>query len=125
MTPRTTSHGHPVPVVGIGASAGSLEAVSQLIRGLDPALTFAYVVLQHVSPSHRSMLPEILARETHLTLRALKDGEAPKAGVIHVVPPQRQRLPARRALQPDRGQAGGGAQALHQRLLHLAGCRCR
>jgi two-component system CheB/CheR fusion protein len=76
-----------VPVVGVGASAGGLEAISQLIRGLDPGLPYAYVVLQHVSPTHRSMLPEILARETRLTVRALEDGESPQAGVIHVVPP--------------------------------------
>lgn len=87
MTTRTPSQDHPVPVVGIGASAGGLETISQLIRGLDPGLPFSYVVLQHVSPTHRSMLPEILARETRLTVRALKDGEAPEVGVIHVVPP--------------------------------------
>lgn len=78
MTKRTTSHDHPVPVVGIGASAGGLEAMSKLIRGLDPALPFAYVVLQHVSPPHRRMLPEILAQETQLTVRALKNGDPPR-----------------------------------------------
>ncbi|ERS85698.1 chemotaxis protein CheB [Halomonas sp. PBN3] len=69
-----------VPVVGIGASAGGLEALSQLLHGLDPALPFAYVVLQHVSPTHRSMLPEILGRDTALEVRAIEDGEAPRAG---------------------------------------------
>ncbi|MFP4263384.1 MAG: EAL domain-containing protein [Halomonas sp.] len=87
MTTRPSSHDHPVPVVGIGASAGGLEAISLLIRGLDPTLPFAYVVLQHVSPNHRSLLPEILARETRLGVRALEDDKAPEAGVIHVVPP--------------------------------------
>lgn len=76
-----------VPVVGIGASAGGLEALSQLLHGLDPALPFAYVVLQHVSPTHRSLLPEILGRDTALQVRAMEDGEAPRAGVVHVVPP--------------------------------------
>lgn len=76
-----------VPVVGIGASAGGLEALSQLLHGLDPALPFAYVVLQHVSPTHRSMLPEILGRDTELQVRPLEDGEAPQRGVVHVVPP--------------------------------------
>lgn len=74
-------------MVGVGASAGGLEALSQLLRGLDPALPYAYVVLQHVSPTHRSMLPEILSRETRLKVRALKDGERPQAGLIYVVPP--------------------------------------
>ena len=75
------------PVVGIGASAGGLEATTQVLRNLGPELPFAYVVLQHVSPTHKSLLPEILGRETRLTVRTMEHGGAPEAGVVYVVPP--------------------------------------
>ncbi|MDR5898561.1 EAL domain-containing protein [Halomonas vilamensis] len=78
----------PVPpiVVGVGASAGGLEAITQLIRPLDPELPIAYVVLQHVSPAHKSMLVDILSRETRLKVRRLTYPQTPEAGVIYVVP---------------------------------------
>lgn len=56
-----------IHVVGIGASAGGQEAISQLIGHLKPDLACAYVVLQHLSPSYPSMMVEILGRETSLS----------------------------------------------------------
>ena len=72
--------------VGIGASAGGLEALSQLVAGLDPDSPIAYVILQHVSPSHRSMMADILGRETALDVENMTDGTVPRAGCIYVVP---------------------------------------
>lgn len=85
MTAATSA---PVPpiVVGVGASAGGLEAISNLIRPLDPALPMAFVVLQHVSPNHKSMLVEILSRETRLQVVRLEHLQRPEPGVIYVVP---------------------------------------
>lgn len=78
----------PIPplVVGIGASAGGLEAISKLIKPLDPDMPLAYVVLQHVSPKHKSMLVDILSRETRLSVQLFEDNQTPEAGVIYVVP---------------------------------------
>ena len=73
-------------VVGIGASAGGLEAISQLIGHLKPDLPCTYVVLQHISPSYRSMMVEILARETGLSVEEAHHGAEPLAGHIYVVP---------------------------------------
>ena len=73
-------------IVGIGASAGGLEAISQLIGHLKPDFPCAYVVLQHLSPNYRSMMVEILARETPLTVREASQGDVPLPGVIYVVP---------------------------------------
>ena len=75
-----------VHVVGIGASAGGVEAITQLVGGLRPDLPCAYVVLQHLSPSYRSMLVEILSRETPLRVKEVEQGDVPEAGVIYVVP---------------------------------------
>ena len=73
-------------VVGVGASAGGLEALTRLVSRLDPALPCALVVLQHLAPTHRSMMSEILARETRLPVREVRSGDRPRAGTIHVVP---------------------------------------
>lgn len=86
---------HPVPptpagrktfIAGIGASAGGLEALTQLIGQLRPGLSCAYVVLQHLSPSYRSMMAEILGRETDLRVKELEQGDVPEPGVVYVVP---------------------------------------
>jgi two-component system CheB/CheR fusion protein len=102
------------PVVGIGASAGGLEAVSQLLHKLGPDLPFAWVVLQHVSPTHKSLLPEILARETRLQVRSMQDNDVPEAGVVYVVPPNSNAAVKRRSFQPVSGPARGVPQAVHQ-----------
>jgi two-component system, chemotaxis family, CheB/CheR fusion protein len=73
-------------VVGIGASAGGLEAISHLIKPLTNELPCAYVVLQHLSPNHRSMMVEILARETILSVREATHGERLLTGTLYVVP---------------------------------------
>lgn len=90
-TPPNPAEGNPPSgrefLVGIGASAGGLEALSLLISHLPPSLPCAYVVVQHLSPSYRSMLGEILARETVLPVREISDGEAPVPGTLYVVPP--------------------------------------
>ena len=73
-------------IVGIGASAGGLEAITQLIGHLSPDLPCAYIVLQHLSPNYRSMMVEILARETSLEVKEAGQGDQPMPGVIYVVP---------------------------------------
>ncbi len=73
-------------IAGIGASAGGLEALTQLIGHLPTDLPCAYVILQHLSPSYRSMMVEILGRETALQVKELEQGDIPQAGVVYVVP---------------------------------------
>src|SRR5579862_8564860 len=51
-------------IVGIGASAGGLEACSQLLRALPENVKFAMVVVQHLAPGHESFLPTLLATTT-------------------------------------------------------------
>ena len=74
-------------VVAIGASAGGLEALSLAVRSLPGDLGCAYIVAQHVSPSHRSMMSEILGRETVLPVTEAVDGVRPLRDHIYVVPP--------------------------------------
>ena len=74
-------------VVGIGASAGGLESLSQFVAGLPMNLGCIYVVAQHMSPSHRSMMADILSRETRLPVREIIDAEQPRPDVIYIIPP--------------------------------------
>ena len=52
------------PVVGIGASAGGLEALGELLDALPADTGMAYVIVTHQHPGHKSLLPELLRRET-------------------------------------------------------------
>ena len=58
------------PVVGIGASAGGLEALEQFLRHVPPNSGMAYVVVQHLDPTHKGMLVELLQRATAIPVRA-------------------------------------------------------
>ncbi len=74
------------PVVGIGASAGGLEAIEELMRRLR-ADGMAFVVTQHLSPGHHSMLAEILSRTTSLRVVTVEHGMRVESGSVYVAPP--------------------------------------
>jgi two-component system CheB/CheR fusion protein len=52
------------PIVGMGASAGGLEAIEQFLQNTPPTTGLAFVLIQHLDPSHSSLLSEILQRST-------------------------------------------------------------
>src|SRR6266403_4201074 len=58
-----------VPVVGIGASAGGFEAFSQMLAGLPTHLDAAFVFVQHLDPTHESVLDDLLAKTTPIPVR--------------------------------------------------------
>lgn len=60
-TPENEAAPPAFPVVGIGASAGGLEAVSELMSEVPAVSGMAFLIVQHLDPSRRSLLPEILA----------------------------------------------------------------
>lgn len=83
---------HPLQrrfLVGIGASAGGLEALSVLISHLPADLGACYVIVQHMSPTHRSMLVQLLARETEMPVGEIANGDAPLPNHILITPPNR------------------------------------
>lgn len=73
-------------LVGIGASAGGLESLRNLLAVLPPDHGLCFVVLQHMSPTHRSMLPEILQSHTLMPVREIRDGDKPSANEILITP---------------------------------------
>ncbi len=74
-------------MVGLGASAGGLEALTKLIAQLPADLGLTYVVVQHMSPTHRSMMAQLLGRETRMKVKEVEDGETPRVDVIYITPP--------------------------------------
>jgi two-component system chemotaxis response regulator CheB len=79
----------PKRVVVIGASAGGIPALTRLVARLDAALDASVLVVLHVPPSGRSVLPEILSRAGPLPAAHPRDGEPLVAGHIYVAPPDR------------------------------------
>jgi len=77
------------PVVGLGASAGGLEALSSFFAALPPANGNAYVVIQHLDPTHEAMLTELLQRVTALPVVEAEEGMTIEADRVYVIPPNR------------------------------------
>jgi two-component system CheB/CheR fusion protein len=77
----------PFPIVGIGASAGGLEAFTELLEPLSPQLGMALVLIQHLDPTHPSSLTEALARKTTMSVHEIADGMTVEPGNVYVIPP--------------------------------------
>jgi len=75
------------PIVGIGASAGGLEAFTNLLRALPADLGMAYVFIQHLHPQHESALTSLLSRETSLPIDEIVDGMKVETNHIYIIPP--------------------------------------
>ncbi|KQV79747.1 chemotaxis protein CheB [Massilia sp. Root351] len=91
-----------IPVVGIGASAGGLEPICELLAAVPPNSPLAYVVVQHLDPQHIGMLPELLQRVTAMPVQEAADGMVVEAGNVYVIPPNRDLGYARGALRLTR-----------------------
>jgi two-component system CheB/CheR fusion protein len=79
--------GAPFPIVGIGASAGGLEAVSRLLKALPDDTGLAFVVVQHLDPTRESLLPAILQKSTEMPVAQATDGEMVAPNRVYVIPP--------------------------------------
>src|SRR5437879_12408973 len=75
------------PIVVVAASAGGLEAFSDLLRHLPEKTGMAFVLVQHLDATHGSVLPEILARKTTIPVEEVSDG-------VHVLPDHIYVIPA-------------------------------
>ena len=75
------------PVVGIGASAGGLEAFTQLLSDLPPDSGMAFVLIQHLDPQHDSLLAEALSRATTMPVVQISDGMTVERDHVYVMPP--------------------------------------
>ncbi|MBA3987263.1 MAG: histidine kinase, partial [Flavobacteriales bacterium] len=83
---KLSSSAHNFPIVGIGASAGGLDAFKQLLEAIPADSGMAYVLVQHLNPAHESMLTEILARVTKIPIEEITDEVKILPNHIYVMP---------------------------------------
>lgn len=81
------SRSYRFPIVGIGASAGGLEAATILFKELSPVLGMAYVLVLHLDPARESAVTEILARATRMPVVQVKEGMRIAPDHVYVIPP--------------------------------------
>jgi two-component system CheB/CheR fusion protein len=75
-------------ICAIGASAGGLEALQQFFDNADPNRGIAYVVVQHLSPDHKSLMVELLRRHTTLQVVRAEDGMRIEPDTVYLNPPK-------------------------------------
>ena len=76
-------------VVGMGASAGGLEAFKTFFENMPADSGMSFVLVPHLDPSHVSIMPELIQKLTKLEVREAKDGTRVKPNTVYIVPPNR------------------------------------
>src|SRR5437867_3648341 len=79
----------PFPMVGIGASAGGLEAATQLLKHLPSDTGMGFVLVQHLDPAHESALAQILGRATSMSVREVTPDLPVEPNHVYVIPPNK------------------------------------
>jgi two-component system CheB/CheR fusion protein len=77
------------PIVGIGASAGGLEALEQFFSNMPVNCGMAFVVIQHLDPTHPGIMPELLQRTTRMKVSQATNQHKVKPNCVYVIPPNR------------------------------------
>src|SRR5690242_7728976 len=77
----------PFPIVGIGASAGGIRALKAFFTATAPHSGMAYIVIQHLSPEHQSLMTEILGRCTSMPVSRIEEGMRVEPDHVYVIRP--------------------------------------
>ncbi|HBO43536.1 MAG TPA: chemotaxis protein CheR, partial [Planctomycetaceae bacterium] len=77
------------PIVGIGSSAGGLEALETFFKAMPPDAGMAFVLVVHLDPSHASILHELLQKHTTMPVRPITDGMRVQPNHVYVIPPSK------------------------------------
>lgn len=78
---------HSFLIVGIGASAGGLEAFQAFFRNLNESSGMAFVLISHLSPDHESLLSELLSKETQMRVQQVRESTLVEPNQVYVIPP--------------------------------------
>ncbi len=79
----------PTHYVGIGASAGGLEAIETFFKNMPAKNKLAFVVVQHLSPDYKSLMVELLSKKTEMPVHRAEEGMAVEAGSVYLIPPKK------------------------------------
>ncbi|TQV73390.1 response regulator [Exilibacterium tricleocarpae] len=94
MTTTKQQTGHPSHYVGVGASAGGLEALQEFFGGLPNDTGAAFVIVQHLSPDFKSMMPELLSKHTSMPICQVTDAIEVHSNCVYLMPPRKNMLMA-------------------------------
>jgi two-component system CheB/CheR fusion protein len=78
-----------VSIIAIGASAGGLEALETMFEAITTAMPIAFIIITHLSPAHRSLLPELLQKKTKLKVSEITQNMQVEPNCIYVIPPKK------------------------------------
>src|SRR5688572_26985633 len=93
-------------VVGVGASAGGLEALEKLFGAMPENTGMAFVVVQHLSPDFKSVMDELFARRTRIPVHLVEDAMPVEPNRIYLIPPRKEMIISRgRLLLSDKGDS--------------------
>ncbi|MEX2581532.1 MAG: chemotaxis protein CheB [Verrucomicrobiales bacterium] len=109
---RTENPVKPFPIVGVGASAGGLEAFTQLLEELPLDTGMAFVLVQHLAPTHESALPALLAKATEMPVRQVTDKMAVEPNHVYVIPPNANLALEKQVLKLEPRQESGGSRSI-------------
>src|SRR3984957_9585612 len=111
-------------VVGVGASAGGLDACKGLLAALPGPIGVAFILVQHLDPTHESMMVDLLADHTSMPVRQATDGMPLGRDHIYVIPPGAYLSVEAGALRLTQPQARHGARLPFDFLLHSLAETC-
>ncbi|CAA6604304.1 Chemotaxis protein CheB [Rhodospirillaceae bacterium LM-1] len=112
------------PVVGIGASAGGLDACKKLVAGLPASSGMAFILVQHLEPNHESMMVDLLSGHTLLTVLQAADGMPLERDHLYVIPPGRYLSVEQGALRLSQPKDRHGARLPFDFLLQSLAKEC-
>ncbi|PZW40807.1 two-component system CheB/CheR fusion protein [Humitalea rosea] len=126
---RSPSHGpshgpSDLQIVGIGASAGGLDACRKLLDALPAETGMAYILVQHLDPTHESMMVDLLAGHTSMAVRQATDGARIEPDHIYVIPPGTYLSVGDGMLHLSQPEARHGARMPFDFLLHSLAKEC-
>jgi two-component system CheB/CheR fusion protein len=87
-TINTDYHKEGFPIVGVGASAGGLEALQDFFDNMPDKPGVAFVIVQHLSPDYKSFMNELLARHTSIPIQVVTDNTQIEINHIYLIPPK-------------------------------------
>ncbi len=99
VDPQSQNQHDPSYIVGVGASAGGLEAIENFFERIEPDCGVAFVVVQHLSPDFNSLMDEILARRTTLRVMRAEHGQRVVANTVYLLTPRKNILLQDRTIQ--------------------------
>lgn len=76
-------------IVGIGASAGGLEAIEAFVKEIPINTGLAFVIVQHLSPDYKSLMAELLSKHTLMPVQRIEDGMLVEKNNIYLIPPRK------------------------------------